>query len=796
LVAPRSSLTNNVKLTPVTAASSKAPLPSDCALAELRRRLASRENKDISLDTTAMVVDQVSSTPDSEVLAELLKDHSLDVPEGSNVLVKGDLSVGTVYYNHKTLKLVKVKKVPKQGQVAVFFDSTGEDIKLRPGFLRTPSQDDSDSFPSDDEPWTTEPLLVTPRQPPSLPPDETLIKVVDGTRQMLLEREFHCNCFDYQEKRRRLESPVETLSDALNRLPLAVFTLDAALSAIDGDRERTIGKTLVETFNKEVQPLVLLKSLRSLLGEWAKVPEHKKPPRSSAPVAPASSGSIVHGSRDRKKTERLADNLEAQKSSYGGARGMHAKDAVKTATESSCASCSVEFTFSGGERRYTCTEEVCKKIFCSECAGYAEATRQRSEIKWVCRACKSSEPIDVVKPTQTGGSLVHGHKSRLRVADRIRLAFGEDYEPYCKYMGPAFGSQAWYELEVLTGAYERDAACRRYTKSTRGTSNICIDRRNRGVFAAYDDFWDYCREPGETPLQVAKRMTVEVHPGFEVIAGLIEWGVLDYLDGENGGFVGGGRMVRLRDDHHVDQRSMPTVADFLALPYQECLKRLDDLEWPTPELKDMFCEYGAEEKRRLAISGSSVPPARQPAQGPGSRNHASETPAAIVADREERGVRERATLEFLLAFKAGKVHAPAMQVIDGLHRISGWLSIACADGSLGPNHHIQQQTNLYLAAVKVRELMGESETRGPFIRCPLTNFLCTGAGDGSDLDKLRGHWNVFMGASWRVRYRETPTSEYKYVELRSLWEKFDPAARNAGPEALPLPTARAPRSRK
>ena len=161
-----------------------------------------------------------------------------------------------------------------------------------------------------------------------------------------------------------------------------------------------------------------------------------------------------------------------------------------------------------------------------------------------------------------------------------------------------------------------------------------------------------------------------------------------------------------------------------------------------------------------------------------------------------KAVRERATLEFLLAFKAGKVHAPAMQVIDGFHRISGWLSIDCADGSISSDHHIQQQTNLYLAAVKVRELMGESETRGPFVRSPLGHFLDTGAGDGSDLDKLRGFWNVFMGASWRARYRETPTSEYTYVELPETWERFDPAARTIGVATLPAPDARAPRPYK
>ena len=186
---------------------------------------------------------------------------------------------------------------------------------------------------------------------------------------------------------------------------------------------------------------------------------------------------------------------------------------------------------------------------------------------------------------------------------------------------------------------------------------------------------------------------------------------------------------------------------------------------------------------------------RLPAQGL-PRHHAPQTPAVIVAERADRDVRERGHLKFLLAFKANQLYDPALQVITGLSTYSGWLSIDCADCSLGPDQHIKQQTPLYLAAVSVRDLIGENETRGPVIQSPLRRFLDTGAGDGSDLDKLRGGWNVFMGCAWRARYRKTPTSEYKYIELQSTWEPFDPAARNAGPEALPARDVRAPCSRK
>ncbi|CAH0378592.1 unnamed protein product [Pelagomonas calceolata] len=790
-VAPSSSLTNNVKPTSDTAASTKA-YPSEGALADLRRRLASRENKDNSLGATAMVVDEKSSAPDPQVLAELIENYSFDLPDGSEALTKKDIKIGDVLYtvpiNNGSMPLCRVEKI--SGGYVHVKDSTnnggGKASKPRPGMLRRASRDDVNRFPPKDGPLTEAPLLATPPPPISLPPNDIITKVVDGLRCLLLERDLRFGGYGDKE-RRRMQSPVETVSDALDLLQFVVCTLDGALSAIDGDRKRTIGQKSLDTFNREVRPLVLFESLRSLLKEWAKVPEHVRPPFLTTPVAQASNDSILTKPRDRKTTERLADDLDAQKSSYC------ARYAVRPETEASCANCGVAFTYTGHEHRWKCSKDDCKKVFCGECAGLA--SQQPLNSKWVCRLCKSSEPIDVVKPTQTSGSLIHGSKIRLLVTGRIRLALGDDYEPYCKYMGPKFGSKAWYDLEVFTGAYEGEAACRRFTKSTEGTASILIDWKGNGVFAVFDEFWDYCREPGETPLQVAERMTVEVHPGFEVIAGLFRWGVLDYLDGAKGGFVGGWRMQKLRDDHGVGQSSMPTVSDFLALPYQECLEHLNDPEWPTPELKDMFCEYGAEEARRLASSGPDVPPARQPAQGPGSRNHALETPAVIVADRADRDVRERATLEFLLAFKAGRLHDPAMQVIDGLHRISGWLSIACADGNLGADQHIKQQTPLYLAAVRVRELMGESETRGPFIRSPLNNFLCTGAGDGSDLDKLRHHWNVFMGASWRARYRETPTSEYKYVELTAVWEKHDPAARAAGPEALPAPSFRAPRSR-
>ena len=61
---------------------------------------------------------------------------------------------------------------------------------------------------------------------------------------------------------------------------------------------------------------------------------------------------------------------------------------------------------------------------------------------------------------------------------------------------------------------------------------------------------------------------------------------------------------------------------------------------------------------------------------------------------------------------------------------------------------------------------------------------------------MRGRWNVLMGCAWRARYRETPTSEYKYVQLQSTWEKFDPAARGADSEPLPARELRAPCSCK
>ena len=790
--APSSSLTNNVNPTSDTAASSKAPLPSDCALASLLTKVASRKKKDISLDATAMVVDSSGSALVSEtdplVLKKLLDDCSLTLPANSKALTKADVKKGEVLYTvqNGTMALCRVTRVHK-GWAYVQDSATEGSLQVRPGTLRVACLNDVARFPPVGGPLTEEPLLATLPPAISLPPDDTIITIVDGTRQILSERDIRINKFTDAD-RRRLQIPVETLSDALGVFPPIIFTLDGLLKSIIEGRARTIDERSLKKFNSEVHSLVLLGSARKLLQEWTKVPDHKKPPLISAPVARPTNESIVDGSRERKTIKRLTDDRKMQASSCDQDFWRNVRDTQ------SCAVCAGAFS-DGAQKIWRCMQDGCGYLVHAKCAGYAETSAQRSDSKWMCPPCKSSEPIDVVKPTQAGGSLVH-NEARLLVTERIKLAFGEDYEPYCKYMGPKFGSKDWYDLEVFTGAYEGEGACRRFTKSPIGTGSILIDWKGNGVFAVFDEFWDSCRKPGETPLQVAKRMAVEVHPGFEVIAGLFEWGVLHYLDGEKGGFVGGWRMERLRDDHHVDQRSMPTAADFLAAPYQECLKRTDEPDWPTPELKDMYCEYGAEEARRLAISGPDVPPARGTNLGPGSRNHAPETPAVIVADREERGVRERANLEFLSAFKANQLHDPALQVIDGLRRVSGWLPIACADCGLGPDQHIKQQTPLYLAAVRVRELMGEYETRGAFVKSPLRWFLNTGVGDGSDLDKLRNHWNVFMGASWRVRYRETPISEYKYVELPSVWEPLDPAARNAGPEALPAPELWAPHSKK
>ena len=98
--------------------------------------------------------------------------------------------------------------------------------------------------------------------------------------------------------------------------------------------------------------------------------------------------------------------------------------------------------------------------------------------------------------------------------------------------------------------------------------------------------------------------------------------------------------------------------------------------------------------------------------------------------------------------------------------------------------------------VAIRMFVDEEDTRGPFVLAPLRDFLSTGKGDGSDLDQLRWDKNVIMGCAWRARYRETPTSEYTYVELPETWERFDPAARTIGVATLPAPDARAPRPYK
>ena len=141
---------------------------------------------------------------------------------------------------------------------------------------------------------------------------------------------------------------------------------------------------------------MLFKSLRSLLKEWAKVPELKKPALVSTPVAQTSID-VITEQRKRKTTELFANDPNVQKSSYGGTRGIHAKDAVRTTTELSCASCSVAFTFSRDERRYKCTKDYCENVLCGECA---RSTGCYFSDSFMCRACKSSEPIDIVKPTQ------------------------------------------------------------------------------------------------------------------------------------------------------------------------------------------------------------------------------------------------------------------------------------------------------------------------------------------------------------------------------------------------------------
>ena len=116
---------------------------------------------------------------------------------------------------------------------------------------------------------------------------------------------------------------------------------------------------------------------------------------------------------------------------------------------------------------------------------------------------------------------------------------------------------------------------------------------------------------------------------------------------------------------------------------------------------------------------------------------------------------------------------------------------------LGADLQVQQQTPLYLATVAVREFIGYrgERSRGPFCRSPIDMFLKTEVGGSSKIEgNLRGSMNVFMGCAWRARYRSAPGAPFKYVELKPIWDLFDPVARGLKAATLPKAEDRAPRA--
>ena len=142
-----------------------------------------------------------------------------------------------------------------------------------------------------------------------------------------------------------------------------MITLDCVLTSISEDRARTIDQKSLKKFNSEVHSLVLLGAARSLLREWAEVPEHVKPPLRSVPVARPNNEFIVDGSRDRKKTKRLEDDPRMQ------ASGMDQEFWRNVRETKSCSICAAAFTANDGAKNiWHCKQSACGKAFCSQCA--------------------------------------------------------------------------------------------------------------------------------------------------------------------------------------------------------------------------------------------------------------------------------------------------------------------------------------------------------------------------------------------------------------------------------------------
>lgn len=243
--------------------------PSEGALGALLRRVASRAGKDDSSGgaTATMDVDPSGSAlvaaADPLALSQLLDSCSFVLPANSKSLTKNDVKKGAVLYDSRDQTLRRVHKISR-GWVHTT-DSAGGSAKVRPGKLRIAFLDNVARFPPEDGTLTEEPLLATPQPEVPLPPADTIIKVVDGMRSILSAREIRLGSGFSDTERLRLQSSVETKSDALDLLELVALTLDGVLSSVHGDRARTIHQASLEKVNREVKPLVLLASLQHLL---------------------------------------------------------------------------------------------------------------------------------------------------------------------------------------------------------------------------------------------------------------------------------------------------------------------------------------------------------------------------------------------------------------------------------------------------------------------------------------------------------------------------------------------------
>ena len=233
-----------------------------------------------------------------------------------------------------------------------------------------------------------------------------------------------------------------------------------------------------------------------------------------------------------------------------------------------------------------------------------------------------------------------------------------------------------------------------------------------------------------------------------MLEALTEEGIIVYNQNKEE-FRGGPAMERM---YGGASNTVPSLANVVAATNQYVLSKINDPNWPTPDISEPHCIYGNEEAQIYKDGG---PPARD-----GSGNEASGN-AAVDATRLQRSVRYESTVDFVKKFREGGMQNVEVQLKNCFGEISDWVPLRASKYEMDNLREPRAPTDLMKAFIYLRTHMGWNGAAAFNVHMPMYDFFQDG----------RKSWtkNTISGGSPRFRIKDD-TFETTIIQLDRAYD--------------------------